>query len=69
MRLVICFLVAGAMFVGGLYVFWDSIFVAHLASLRLTAIGAFLTFLGGVWLWVDFGEPLVRRLRGDPPSS
>ncbi len=68
MRQIICFVVAAAMFGGGLYILWDSIFVAHLALLRMAVVGAFLAFIGGVWLWVDFGKPLVHRVTGAQPS-
>ena len=68
-RLIICFLVASAMLGGGLYILWDAIFIAHLSLLRMAAVGVFLTFIGGVWLWTDFGEPLLRRMTGDRPRS
>ncbi len=67
MRQIICFVVASAMFAGGLYILWDSIFVAHLALLRMAIVGGFLAFIGGVWLWIDFGRPLVDRLIGTQP--
>ncbi len=69
MRQIICFVVAAAMFGGGLYILWDSIFVAHLALLRMAVVGVFLAFIGGVWLWVDFGAPLMRRVIGALPSK
>jgi hypothetical protein len=67
LRHIICVIVAGAMFAGGLYIFWDSIFVAHLGLIRMTAVGAFLAFIGGVWIWTDYGRPLINRLTGAPP--
>jgi hypothetical protein len=69
MRQIICFLVAAAMFGGGLYILWDSIVVAHLALLRMAVVGASLAFIGGIWLWIDFGAPLVRRVRGFSRTS
>lgn len=36
--------------------------------IRLAAVGLFLAFLGGVWLWTDYGAPLLKRVQRSPPS-
>lgn len=63
LRQIICFIVAAAMFGGGLFIPWDEAFIAHVLIFRMIAVGAFLTFIGGYWLWLDFGEPALRSLR------
>ena len=62
LRQIICFLVAAAMCLGGAYILFDEAFIAHVLIIRMIAVGGFLTFIGGFWLWIDFGEPVWKRL-------
>ncbi|HVZ99338.1 MAG TPA: hypothetical protein VG841_03370 [Caulobacterales bacterium] len=61
-RQVICFVVAAALFCAGLDILYDEAFVAQQILGRAVVIGLFLLFIGALWLWVDFGAPLWRRL-------
>jgi hypothetical protein len=61
-RQIFCFLFAGALFGGGLLMLYDEVFVGHAFIGRYLLLALFLTILGGYWLWIDFGEPLLKRL-------
>lgn len=65
-RKIVAFVVAAGLFGGGLYMVFDSVFVAPLGgiSIRLVGIAAFFILIGGVWLWTDYIAPLWRRQSG-----
>ena len=60
MRLVLCFVLASALLVAGLYLLYMEAFVARLISARAIGISATLTLVGGAWLWADFVRPMLR---------
>lgn len=62
LRQIFCFVFASALLGGGLYMLYDEVFIAHVLMARLIVIALFFTILGGYWLWLDFGEPLWKRL-------
>jgi len=62
-RQIVCFIVAAAMFGFGLWILYNTVIVEGVSSLRGCAIGLFVCSIGGIWLWVDFGEPLFKRFR------
>lgn len=64
MRQVVCFVIATAMVGAGLYILWDVIFVARRVAIAIGGVGLTFALVGGLWLWFDFGAPLLRRIRG-----
>lgn len=61
MRRAIGFVIASALLVGGLYLLYIELFAAQVIVGRITLAGAFLTFLGGAWLWADYINPNRER--------
>ena len=59
-RKIVCFVVASAMFAGGLYTTYNTLIVEHMFG-RYMLMGVFLAGLGGYWLWIDFLGPMVGR--------
>jgi hypothetical protein len=64
MRNILSFLCAIALLVAGLWLLYHDAFVATKVISWTVLMGAFLTYVGGAWLWSDFIGPLVGSAKG-----
>jgi len=60
MRAVICFLIACALLIGGIYLLLMQIFVSSMIWGKALMLAAILIAAGGAWLWGDFISPALR---------
>jgi hypothetical protein len=60
MRKLLLFVVASALFLGGLYLLGGEMLFGQRYSAKFMACAVMLILLGGYLLWVDFAAPLLR---------
>ena len=65
MRHVLSFLIASALFVGGLYVLYMHVVGLHRLTAGVVWAVAFLVAIGAARLWINFIEPMIRGKETD----